>query len=67
MIIVRAKKRIIFCLQEKRLKAAAADSGDIFNYDNAVALIKKGVELTKAIRDNNTLLITVAEYNKIKI
>lgn len=44
-----------------------ADTIDIFNYDNAVALIKKGVELTKAVRDKDLPLITVEEYNKIKI
>lgn len=40
---------------------------DIFNYDNAVELIKKGIQLTKDIRDNNELLITQGKYTEIKI
>ena len=52
---------------EHILTSNNTDADDIFNYDNAVELIKKGIQLTKDIRDNNELLITQSKYTEIKI
>lgn len=59
---------IIKILESEKVQTnPVTDTNEIFNYDNAVSLINKGIELTKKVRDSNDLLITKQEFEKIKI